>query len=102
MENAITKAAGGYIYLAAVGCRTFKIPVESADMAAAMLCRYRDSNGLGSSQFKARCGNVYTDSGVLVAKVSYNGRVWSSKGELLQDNGCGLPVPEGYRSAEIR
>jgi uncharacterized protein (TIGR03435 family) len=36
--------SGGYIYLAASACPTMKIPVESADMASAMLQRYRDQN----------------------------------------------------------
>ena len=86
------KAAGGYIYLAAVGCPSFKIPVESADMAAAQMRGYVDHNGLGSSDLKRDCGNIYTDAGELVARVSYNGRVWDLAGGLLQDIDGGLSV----------
>jgi hypothetical protein len=96
-ESNLTMARGGYIYLAADGCPTLKVPVSSADMASAVLGKYRDENGLGSSAFNARCGNVYTNDGKLVARVSYNGRVWNPKGELLQDIEGGFPVTVQYK-----
>jgi hypothetical protein len=83
--KAVTKRDGGYIYLAARGCSTLKIPVESADMAVAMFCRYRDDNYLGASDMKRNCGNIYANDGTLVARVSYNGRVWNPQGQLLQE-----------------
>jgi hypothetical protein len=76
---------GGYIYLAAGGCAILRIPVESADMASAMFQRYRDQNCIGASDMKTGCGNIYANDGTLVAKVSYNGRIWDAKGQLLQE-----------------
>ena len=77
---------GGYLYLAAAGCPTLRVPVESADMASAMFRRYRDQNGIGASDLKRNCGNIYTTDGHLVARVSYNGRVWDPHGVLLQES----------------
>jgi hypothetical protein len=77
--------SGGYIYLAAIGCPTLKIPVQSADMASAMLEQYRDRNGIGASDMKPHSGSIFADDGTLVARVSYNGRVWSPQGMLLQE-----------------
>ena len=78
-------ATGGFLYLAADGCPTLTIPVASADMASAMLSRYRDQYSLGASDLRDRCGNIYADDGTLVATVSYNGRVWTPDGTLLQE-----------------
>jgi hypothetical protein len=87
MTNAskLAVVSGGYIYLAASGCPTLKIPVESADMASAMFQQYRDRNGIGASDMKSDCGSIFADDGTLVAKVSYNGRVWNPQGKLLQE-----------------
>ena len=52
--------SGGYIYLAANGCPTLRVPVESADMASVVFQRYRDQNGIGVSDLKRNCGNIYT------------------------------------------
>ncbi len=75
----------GYIYLSASGCPTLKIPVKSADVASAMFQQYRDQNEIGASDMNADCGSIFADDGTLVAKVSYNGRVWSPQGKLLQE-----------------
>lgn len=76
---------GGYIYLAASGCPTLRIPVASADMASAMLLAYCGRYDIGASEMKAGCGNIHADDGTLVAVVSYNGRVWTPDGVLLQE-----------------
>jgi hypothetical protein len=88
---------GGYsIYLAASGCPTLKIPVQSADMASAMFQRYRDWNGIGASDMKLDCGSVFANDGTLVAKVSYNGRVWNPQGKLLQEPPASVPVTPSH------
>lgn len=74
-----------YLSLAARGCPTLRIPVDSADMASAMLAHYRDKHGIAASDMSAGCGNISTDAGELIPAVSYNSRVWNPKGELLQE-----------------
>jgi hypothetical protein len=78
---------GGFLYLAADGCPTMRIPVASADRASALLSRYRDRFGIGASDMKQGCGDIHADDGTLVARVSYNGRVWTPEGNLLQEPG---------------
>jgi hypothetical protein len=77
--------ASGYLYLAADGCPTLRIPVDSADRASALFAQYRDQHGIGSSEMSERCGNIHATDGVLIARVSYNGRVWTPDGTLLQE-----------------
>jgi hypothetical protein len=84
--------SGGYIYLAATGCPTLRISVQSADMASAMFRQYRDRNGIGASDMKSDCGSIFADDGTLVAKVSYNGRVWNPEGKLLQEPPASVPL----------
>jgi hypothetical protein len=81
-------ATGGFLYLAADGCPTMRIPVASADAASALLSGYRDRFGIGASDMKRGCGDIRADDGTLVARVSYNGRVWTPSGILLQEPGC--------------
>jgi hypothetical protein len=81
----IARAADGYLLLAAEGCPTIKTRVASADEASALFTQYRDEHGIGASEMKAGCGNIYADDGTLVARVSYNGRVWTPEGQLLQE-----------------
>ncbi len=75
----------GYLYLAADGCPTLWIPVDSADMASVLFAQFRDKHGIGASEMKVGCGNIHTADGTLVARVSYNGRVWTPEGILLQE-----------------
>jgi hypothetical protein len=77
----------GYLNLAADGCPTLKIPINSATMASALLSRYRDHFGIGASDMKDWCGDIRAKDGTLVARVSYNGRVWTPEGVLLQEPG---------------
>jgi len=50
-----------------------------------MLAQYRDRYDIGASDMAEGCGNIYADDGALVARVSYNGRVWTPDGILLQE-----------------
>ena len=78
-------APGGYLLLAAGGCPTLRIPVDSADMASAQLAAYRDRYCLGASDLAPGCGDIRGNDGALVARVSYNGRVWTPSGIVLQE-----------------
>jgi hypothetical protein len=53
-------------------------------MASAMLAAYRDKYCLGASDMNEGCGNIVAEDGTVVARVSYNGRVWTPEGILLQ------------------
>lgn len=75
----------GYVFLAADGCPTLKVPVTSADSAASLFARYRNHYGIGASGMKEGCGNIYAYDGTIVARVSYNGRIWTPEGVLLQE-----------------
>jgi hypothetical protein len=79
-------ATEGFILLAAAGCPTRRVLVASAGSASTLFERYRDHFGIGASDMTENCGNIYANDGTLVARVSYNGRVWSPKGELLQES----------------
>jgi hypothetical protein len=87
IETSRMTSTNGYLSLAADGCPTLKIPVDSATMASALLSRYRDHFGIGASDMKEGCGDIRADDGTLVARVSYNGRVWTPGGRLLQEPG---------------
>jgi hypothetical protein len=89
----VSTQSGGYIYLAAIGCPTLKVAVDSADMASGQMSGYIRQYGLGGSALKRNCGNIYANNGKLTAKVSYNGRVWDTEGNLIQDVAGCLPVP---------
>lgn len=71
------KREGYKIHLAAKGCATFDLIVVDSASASEVWCSYRDEHNLGASDMKRGCGNVTDESGKLVARVSYNGRVWS-------------------------
>jgi len=73
------------LYLAAEGCPTLRIHVRDSESASFLLSRYRDSYGLGASDMKPNCGNVYDSSGTVVAHISYNGRAWNERGELVHE-----------------
>ena len=59
------------------------IEVESLPAASAAIRQFIELNGFGSSDFAG--GNVYNSStNKLIAKVSYNGRIWDAQGaEIL-------------------
>ena len=53
-----------------------RIVCASAQEASARWCEMRDKSGLGVSDI-GNGGNVLDDNGKRIARVSYNGRVWS-------------------------
>lgn len=75
-----------FLYLAASGCPDLKVPVTSLQAASAAFQKYRDDNGIGASDLRAKCGHIFgADGKTLVAKVSYNGRVWDVNGAMLEE-----------------
>jgi hypothetical protein len=82
--------SGGYIHLAAHCCPTLRVNVRTADEASAAMRHYIEFEGLGGSDLKPRCGSIFSNDNKLVARVSYNGRVWDPAGNLLQDIEGGL------------
>lgn len=87
----------GTLILKAVGAPFCRIPVKSADQARKEWEFYRDSYALGASECTPECGNIVDPAGNVVARVSYNGRIWSPSGELLEDIEGGFPVKKGWR-----
>jgi hypothetical protein len=77
---------GGYVVLSAEGMRTRHAPVLSADEASSIWRAFVEDNDLGASDLKHDSGFIYSNDRKLVAKVSYNGRVWTPNGELLQES----------------
>lgn len=73
------------LYLAAEGCPTLRIPVRDSESASLLFAKYRDSYGLGASDMKRDCGNVYDSAGAVIAHISYNGRAWNERGELIHE-----------------
>jgi len=102
MSAPITGDHAGVLVLAADACPTLNVPVTSTAEASARWQAYRDQYCLGSSDMSEECGNIYDHTGTLLATVSYNGRVWNPRGELLQEAVHGLNVelatPHGWES----
>jgi len=85
--------------LAAVGCKSHQLPVADSMEAVAAFAAYRDS--IGTSDMKSGCGDITDRSGDLIARISYNGRVWLPNGQPLDqmsgDEWIALGRnPEGY------
>ena len=84
--NAMQTVAGGYIVLSARGIKTTHFPVTSADEASTTWWQFVKMNDLDASDLKRDSGQIRWNAGKLVARVSYNGRVWSPDGGgLLQE-----------------
>ena len=66
------------VYLAANGAPPLSIPVQFADQASKIFCAYRERYQFGASEMEAGCGNIYNSLGVLVGRISYNGRIWDA------------------------
>jgi len=73
------------LYLAAKGCPTLRIRVPDSESASLLFAKYRDYYGIGASEMKRNCGNVYDSTGDVIARISYNGRVWNERGELMHE-----------------
>lgn len=72
-----------YLRLAAIGIPTRDHRVFSSDEAIAVWTDFRDHNNLGGSDLKKGCGDVHDAKGQLVARISYNGRVWDTNNKPL-------------------
>lgn len=81
----MTQKESWVLYLAAKGCPTLRISVSDSETASFLLTQYRDFYGLTASDMKRRCGNVYDSKGIMIAHISYNGRVWNERGELMHE-----------------
>ena len=68
------------LHLAAAGAPSFDLPVRYADEASRCLSAYREKYDIGASDMSARCGNIYDAQNRLVARISYNGRIWDADG----------------------
>jgi len=73
------------IHLAARGAPTLRLTVRSVEMASGVFARYRDTYDLVVSDLNRGCGNISDENGTLVARVSYNGRIWAANGALLRE-----------------
>src|SRR5690348_2255233 len=81
-------ALKGYLVLSAVGLRTQRVPVSDAAQTVAIWSKWRDSNGLGASDLKQDSGNLVNENGTVVAKVSYNGKIWDYDGSQIWSAGA--------------
>jgi len=73
------------LYLAADDAPTFNVPVSSLMLASEIWQKYRNGYLVRSSTMKSRCGRICAPNRRLMALVSYNGRVWSPAGELVEE-----------------
>lgn len=96
-RNELIVKEGGYLYLAAYGCPTVKVPVTDAHQARKAWESYRDGYGIGGSDLKRGCGDIRTNKNKTIARVSYNGRIWNMDGECILDIDGGMPLSEGFR-----
>ena len=76
----------------------FKVPIRSADEASAVVRQYIERNNIGGSEFQG--GQVTDRQGKPVAKVSYNGRVWSPDGKELLQNAFDEEQPKAGQTTE--
>ena len=76
------------LLVAVYGYGDLSIPISGLTEASLRWAEFRDGDAdggtevLGCSAMRKHCGNVYQGS-KLIARVSYNGKVWSVKDELL-------------------
>ncbi len=57
------------------GFHAMRVPVSDLIDASDRWARFRDMHFAGASDMRGKCGNVYNSSGVLIAVISYNGRI---------------------------
>jgi hypothetical protein len=77
----MSPASGYCLRLKAVGAPCMNVEVQFADQASKLFCAYRDRFNLGASDLEDGCGDVIDGRGEIVARISYNGRIWGSRGE---------------------
>ncbi len=83
MESEAITIRGGYLKLAAVGCPTLHFPVNDAKQIVKIWELYRDTYGIGASDMKDGCGDLIATDGSVVARISYNGRIWDASGRRI-------------------
>ena len=83
MDSEAIAIRGGYLKLSAVGCPTLHVLVNDAEQIVRTWERYRDENGIGASEMKCGCGDLVAADGGVVARVSYNGRIWDVNGSRI-------------------
>jgi len=77
------------IILEAKRRKSLKVRVGTLREAVEELEQFRDGpepkgiDMIGASDMKARCGEVW-ESGMQIARVSYNGRVWGTDGKEIK------------------
>jgi len=73
-----------YVHFAASGAPSVDMPVQYADEAARAFSAYREKYALGASEMDILCGNIYDSQNRLVARISYNGRIWDPDGDPVE------------------
>jgi hypothetical protein len=73
------------LHLAVSGRKPQFVPVSDSQQASAVFAAFRDSERFGASDMGRNCGVVTDDQGNLVARISYNGRVWTPEGSLVHE-----------------
>jgi hypothetical protein len=82
MQSEAIAIRSGHLRLAAVGCPTLRVLVNDAEQIVRIWEHYRDKNGIGASDMKSGCGDLIADGGV-IARISYNGRIWDVSGRRV-------------------
>jgi hypothetical protein len=63
------------------------VPVESLQDASQKWCAVRDASGKGASECLP-ITVVDLDTGKTIARISYNGRIWSMDGQEITGGSC--------------
>ena len=71
------------IYLNSIHTTPMVVQCCSLKQASQIFQVFRNENDLGQSHLEEGCGYVFNDKKVMVARVSYNGRVWGTADELI-------------------
>lgn len=75
-----------WLKLSAAGQKAKRVLISDLRDASITFQCWRDRHSLGSSQLRRDCGQVLAeDEKTVVAKLTYNGRVWSPGGKLLME-----------------
>jgi len=78
-------APTGYLVLSALGMKTRRVAVNDAHQIERIWAAWRTDNDLGYHDLKADSGNLVDSTGKVVARISYNGRIWDADGGLIFD-----------------
>ena len=75
------------------------VPVSSLREASAVVAAHRDSTGMGASDMGPGFGAVVDDHDRVVARVSYNARVWPVPGKPTFREFARRPADSGHAVA---